>query len=262
MSYGGFKKVINRAGTSLMQRTGQVDKTVDSEFANEEQKYRTLEKSTNVLQKEAKTYLDSMRAMTAAQARLAETIDSFYTDNSDAAMSAHSYRRAVGDLESKTARELDAPFRATVLEPIGKMCSYWPEINNAVSKRNKKLLDYDAARTKARKLTEKPSDDAGKLPIAEKQSEDAREVFEVLNQQLLNDIPVLLDLRVPYLDPSFECMTRLQCAFAQEGYEKLGGVQRFFAENVRDDYANGQLDAQVEEALAEMSTLSICGLAS
>jgi hypothetical protein len=130
------------AGTTLMQKTGQVDRTVDSEFSQEEQKYRTLEKSSSLLQKEAKTYLDSIRAMTAAQARLAETIDSFYADNSDAAMAANSYRRAVGELESKTARELDAPFRATVLEPIGKMCSYWPEINKAIEKRNKKVGDY------------------------------------------------------------------------------------------------------------------------
>jgi hypothetical protein len=63
-------------------------------------------------------------AMTAAQARLAETIDSFYTDSSDAAMSAHSYHRAVDELEATTARELDAPYRATVLEPIGRLCSY------------------------------------------------------------------------------------------------------------------------------------------
>lgn len=33
----------------------------------------------------------------------------------------------------------DAPYRSTVLEPIGKLCSYWPEINNAVSKRHKKV---------------------------------------------------------------------------------------------------------------------------
>jgi len=243
-----------------MQKTGQVDRTVDSEFAQEEQRYRTLEKSTNLLQKEAKSYLDSIRAMTAAQARLAETIDSFYGDSSDSAMAANAYRRAVGDLESSTARDLDAPFRATVLEPIGKMCSYWPEINKAIEKRNKKLLDYDAARTKARKLVEKPSDDSSKLPLAERQSEEAREVFEVLNQQIMTDIPILLDLRVPYLDPSFECMIRMQARFAEEGYEKLGGVQRYFAENVREDYAQGQLDAQVENALAEMSTLSICGL--
>jgi len=261
MSWKGLTKAVNRAGTTLMQKTGQVDRTVDSEFSQEEQKYRTLEKSSSLLQKEAKTYLDSIRAMTAAQARLAETIDSFYADNSDAAMAANSYRRAVGELESKTARELDAPFRATVLEPIGKMCSSWPEINKAIEKRNKKLLDYDAARTKARKLIEKPSDDASKLPIAERQAEEAREVFEVLNQQLLNDLPILLDLRVNFLDPSFESMVRLQQIFAQEGYEKMGGVQRYFSENVRDDYASGALDSQVENALADLSTLSICGMA-
>lgn len=117
----------------------QTSSRIDTEFAAEESKFRTLEKSSNALQKEAKNYLDSIRGMTAAQARLAETIDSFYGDNSDAAMSAHSYRRAVGELESKTARELDAPYRATVLEPVGKMCSYWPEINKAIEKRNKKV---------------------------------------------------------------------------------------------------------------------------
>jgi amphiphysin len=33
----------------------------------------------------------------------------------------------------------DAPFRATVLEPIGKMCSYFPEVSKSIEKRNKKL---------------------------------------------------------------------------------------------------------------------------
>lgn len=86
-------------------------------------------------------------------------------------------------------------------------------------------------------------------------------MFEVLNGQLMTELPTLLDLRIPYLDPSFECMVRLQAAFATEGYEKLGGVQRYFAENVRDDYASGALDSQVEQALADMSTLSICSAA-
>lgn len=261
MSFGGFKKAINRAGITLQQKVGQVDRTSDAEWSSQEQRYRQLEKATNTLQKEAKVYLDSIRAMTAAQTRLSTTIDAFYSDNSDAAMSAHSYRRAVEDLEGKAGRELDAPFRATILEPIGKLCSYWSEINNAISKRNKKLLDYDSARTKARKLVEKPSDDSSKLPAAERQADEAKEIFEVLDNQLKTEIPQLLDLRIPYLDPSFECMVRMQCRFAEEGYEKLGGVQRYFAETVREDYANGQLDAQVENALAEMSTLSICGLA-
>ena len=47
--------------------------------------------------------------MTAAQTRLASTIDAFYGSadrNSDGAMAAHSYKRAVDDLDSGIGREL------------------------------------------------------------------------------------------------------------------------------------------------------------
>lgn len=49
----------------------------------------------------------------------------------------------------------------------------------------------------------------------------------MLNEQLIAELPQLLDLRVPFFDPSFEAMIRMQCKFAEEGYEKLSGVQRF-----------------------------------
>ena len=49
----------------------------------------------------------------------------------------------------------------------------------------------------------------------------------MLNNQLIAELPQLLDLRVPYFDPSFEAMIRMQAKFAEEGYEKLSGVQRY-----------------------------------
>ena len=49
----------------------------------------------------------------------------------------------------------------------------------------------------------------------------------MLNDQLITELPQLLDLRVPYFDPSFEAMIRMQSKFAEEGYEKLSGVQRY-----------------------------------
>lgn len=123
------------------------------------------------------------------------------------------------------------------------------------------LLDFDAARTKHRKLIDKPSDDPSKLPRAEKEMEDAKAIFEAMNTQLMEELPQLVDLRIPYLDPSFEAMIRMQAKFAEEGYEKMGGVQRYFAEGVREEYADGQLDAQVEGVLQEMRELSICAMA-
>lgn len=50
----------------------------------------------------------------------------------------------------------------------------------------------------------------------------------MLNEQLIGELPQLLELRVPYFDPSFEAMIRMQSKFAEEGYEKMSGVQRCF----------------------------------
>ncbi|KIM69701.1 hypothetical protein SCLCIDRAFT_1208210 [Scleroderma citrinum Foug A] len=262
MSWTGFKKSLNRAGTTVLQKTGQIERTVDREFADEESKYRAFEKECQSLQKDSKSYADAMRAMTSAQARLAETIESFYgaaDRTSDGAMAGHAFKSAVQELDASVQRELDAPYRTTIMEPLGKMNAYFPIINEHISKRNKKLLDYDAARSKLRKAVEKPSDDPNKVPRAQQEHDDTKEIFELLNDQLIAELPQLLDLRVPYFDPSFEAMIRMQCKFAEEGYEKLSAVQRYFADSVRDDYAAGQLDAQVEGVLQEMKELSICG---
>lgn len=80
------------------------------------------------------------------------------------------------------------PYRHTVLEPVGRFCSYFQNINGAIEKRNKKvrrffplisrrttltfcsgsvgwqLLDYDSARSRMRKLAEKGAEDVTKLP--------------------------------------------------------------------------------------------------
>ena len=94
----------------------------------------------------------------------------------------------------------------------------------------------------------------------EREHNEAKLVFEAINEQLMIELPQLVDMRIPYLDPSLEMMIRIQIKFAQEGYEQLGGVQRYFPEQVRSDYAEGQLDAQVEGVLQEMRSLSICGM--
>jgi bridging integrator 3 len=59
----GFKKAVNRAGTTVMMKTGHVEKTVDREYEVEERRFRTLESAANRMQKEAKGYLDSLRGM-------------------------------------------------------------------------------------------------------------------------------------------------------------------------------------------------------
>lgn len=94
-----------------MVKTGRVEKTVNRDYEVEERRYRTLESASLRLQKEAKGYLDSLRAMTASQMRIAETIDAFYGESGAQDGVSRSYKQAVEDLDAETVKALDGPYR-------------------------------------------------------------------------------------------------------------------------------------------------------
>lgn len=260
MSWNGFKKAMNRAGTSVMMKTGHVEKTVDREFETEERRYRSMETASNKLNREAKGFLDSLRAMTSSQTRIAETIDAFYGDAGTRDGISKYYLQAVQELDAETVKALDGPYRETVLDPITRFCAYFTDINEAIKKRNHKLMDYDALRYKTKKLVEKPSNDASKLPQAEKEEAMAKEMYNQMNGQLIDELPQLIDLRVPYLDPSFEALVKIQLRFCTESYTRLAQVQQYLDASSREEYANGQLDSKVEDLLQNMRELSITSL--
>lgn len=114
-------------------------------------------------------------------------------------------------------------------------------------------------RAKVKKLTEKPDKDVNKLPRAEKDAEMAKQAYEQLNDQLFNELPQLIDLRVPYLDPSFEALVKIQLRFCAEAYSRMAQVQQYLDSDTREQYAQGQLDNRVEEVLQEIRDLSIAG---
>ncbi|KAI0859481.1 BAR domain-containing protein [Xylaria cubensis] len=280
MSWAGFKKNVNRATTQVMMKTGHVEKTNDRDYEVEERRFRTMEAAALRLQKEARGYLDSLRAMTASQMRIAETIDAFYGESGAKDGVSRSYKQAVEDLDAETIKALDGPYRTTVLEPISRFCAYFPDVNECmrrtpivlikealfshyycpgIKKRGHKLLDYDALRAKVKKLAEKPDKDVTKLPRTEKEMEMAKVAYEQLNDQLSSELPQLIDMRVPYLDPSFEALVKIQLRFCAEAYSRMAQVQQYLDADTRDQYAEGHLDQRVEQVLQEIRELSISG---
>lgn len=262
MSWGGFKKAINRAGNSVIIKN--VDKTNDKEFDIEERRYRVLQKAGDALQKESKGYLDSIRAVTAAQVTIAEVISNLYDDSKLISGGGYNvgnyYLQSVQDFDGETVKQLDGPFRETVLDPVSKFSNYFKEIDDAIKKRNHKKQDFEAAKAKVRRLIDKPSKDASKVPRAEKELSFAKDVFESLNDQIKMELPQLVSLRVPYYDPSFEALIKIQLRFCTEGYTRLAQIQQYLDMQSREDYANGLLDNKIADLLQQMSSLDICAL--
>ncbi|KAJ3018381.1 hypothetical protein HKX48_002932 [Thoreauomyces humboldtii] len=252
MSWHGLKKAVSRATTTVLQSTGAVDKTIDREFEEEEKRLKSLENKAENLHREAKGYLDAVRGMTLAQQRIAETINSFYEEGSPLGYAGNQYKLAVTKLDEEARTELDTNYRVAVLDPLGKLVAVFPDFNEARKIRAKKLLDYDRVRSATRKLVERPSDDPTRLPRAEADSQAARDVYAHYNDLLVTEIPRLVAMRVPYLDPCFAALAKSQLRFNEQAHAKLDGIRDAFPNDAKP------LDGQVEDVLMQMRELTIC----
>lgn len=134
MSWGGFKKAINRAGASVTVKT--VDKVMDKDFDVEERRYKTLKSAGERLQKSSKSYLDNIRAVTRSQVVIAEIVSNLYEESKQGGSAYSSigtyYQQCVQDFDEETVKQLDGPFRETVLDPITKFAHYFVEIDEAI----------------------------------------------------------------------------------------------------------------------------------
>jgi hypothetical protein len=87
------------------------------------------------------------------------------------------------------------------------------------------MTDYDAARAKMKRLVDKPSEDTNKLPRvsfhahlydgneltvqAQQEHDEARDIFNILNEQLVTELPQFVDLRIrtSHSSPCLVCGT-------------------------------------------------------
>ncbi|KAF9974536.1 hypothetical protein BGZ65_008677, partial [Modicella reniformis] len=80
MSWSGFKRNLNRATSNVLSKTGNMDRTTDREFEEEEKRFKNLEQKLEKLHREANGYAQAVRNMTGSQLRIGSTIDQFYDE--------------------------------------------------------------------------------------------------------------------------------------------------------------------------------------
>ncbi|KAL6450989.1 hypothetical protein SBY92_001239 [Candida maltosa Xu316] len=267
MSWVGIKKAINRAGTQVMLKTGQIEQTVDKEYEYQEKRYKTMESTSIKLQKNLRSYLESLRILTNSQINIAESLNSFYEDaNGDEKYKflVQEYYHTVKQLNDSAIDNLENPYNQTVLNPVARFNSYYTEINEVIKKRNNKLLDYDAMKNKVKKLIEHPSStDVAqydkKLSSANEELKDLETKYIEVNNQLIEELPKLINLRISYFDPSFESFVKIQLRFFNENYHILNKLQSKLDAQTKQDYMEGKLEDRIDNVLKKMRDLDITG---
>jgi len=258
MSWNGFKKKINRVGIMIKQSAGMVGKTEDKVFNTAERRFKIYEKKVTTLCNEAKEYLNTVRALTTQEFKIAEEIDSLYSETFDMALCAMNFKTATGKINDATRLEFDNNYIKTVLNPVNQLGIHFPTVNQLISKRENKLLDYDECKSKVDKLVEKPSNDPTVLTRAEDRLNNAREAYEVINNELIEYLPKPLNNRIPYLEPSFDALILSQLSFAEKSFNTLNELQNKFAIAGANLESLDELTQKSNYSLSELKKLGIC----
>uniref|UniRef100_A0A671Z4W1 Amphiphysin n=1 Tax=Sparus aurata TaxID=8175 RepID=A0A671Z4W1_SPAAU len=92
----------------------------------------------------------------------------------------------------------------------------FPDLKTRVSKRSRKLIDYDSARHHVETLQMSGMKNDRKMMKAEDELKKAQRVFDELNVGLQNELPTLWDGRVGFYISTFKIVTNLEAKFHRE----------------------------------------------
>lgn len=173
------------------------------------------------LARSTKQHLDLVRAVFHAQKKLAECLELLTESGAACGKTVTRYREETARLDDTARHDYDAVYRLAVLEPAAKFAAVFPEVQETIDKRKRKLLDYDEAKAKVKSLVSHPSDDAAKLARSEEKCAERRKAFDLLNSQLVEGVPVLLGMSEAFFVPSLEAFLRAQRMLYEESAQCL-----------------------------------------
>eukprot|EP00096_Caligus_rogercresseyi_P009916 TRINITY_DN3469_c0_g1_i2.p1 TRINITY_DN3469_c0_g1~~TRINITY_DN3469_c0_g1_i2.p1 ORF type:complete len:352 (-),score=73.22 TRINITY_DN3469_c0_g1_i2:947-2002(-) len=202
-------KQAGRAKEKLLQNLGKADRTTDDIFDEHLYNFNLQQGFANRLHKDISNYIRCVKATHAANKALMDTLYEVYEPNwigHDALnVQAQNSEMLWTDLEHKLSDQ--------VLIPLTTYQSQFPEMRKKIDKRGRKLIDYDKERHNVQQQQTNPTRNEVKFARSKEQMDMARRTYEILNTELLDELPALFDSRLIFL------VTNMQTIFAaQEVY--------------------------------------------
>uniref|UniRef100_A0A8C6UDA5 Myc box-dependent-interacting protein 1 n=1 Tax=Neogobius melanostomus TaxID=47308 RepID=A0A8C6UDA5_9GOBI len=237
------QKRLTRAQEKVLQKLGKADETRDAVF---EEMVTNFNKQTNdgsKLQKDLKAYLASVKAMQDASRRLQDCLADMYEPEW--------FGKVELDALTEDTDTLWLDFHQSLTDKsLLAMDTYmgqFPDIKARIAKRDRKMVDFDSARHHFGNLQKGKKKDEAKIAkpaallemaapswahglisahqvaqtnLSYNQAEEelgrAQRIFEELNVELQDELPVLFDSRVGVYVETFQSMAKHQEKFHRE----------------------------------------------
>nr|XP_043872098.1 amphiphysin-like isoform X1 [Solea senegalensis] len=206
------QKRLNRAQEKVLQKLGKADETKDEQFEQVVVNFRRQETEGSRLQREMKSYMSAIKGMQQASINLTKSLHEVYEPDwhgKDDVMS-------IGKDCDALWEDFHNKLVDSTLLNLDEYLQFFPDLKTRVSKRSRKLIDYDSARHHMETLQVSGMKNDRKMIKAEEELKKAQKVFDELNVGLQDELPTLWDSRVGFYIGTFKSVTSLEAKFHRE----------------------------------------------
>lgn len=196
-------KKTRRAKERLLQNLGKADKTTDELFEVYQLNFNRQQSTTLNLQRHVRQYVTCLKSLHEAAKMLNSCLLDLYEKDWP---KYETFQTNIYEA-NRVSDELDEKLRETVLDPIEQYLGQFSEIREKIAKRGRKLIDYDSQRHSFETIQESQNGrqlDNGKLSKQRDHLDEARRVYETLNNELHEELPLLYDNRLPFIITVFQ----------------------------------------------------------
>ncbi|KAM8916024.1 bridging integrator 2b isoform 2-T2 [Spinachia spinachia] len=206
------QKSLNRAQEKVLQKLGKTMETKDEQFELCFQSLNRQQIDASRLFKDVKAHHAAVKAVHETSKRLSQTLRDVYEPDwngvEDLAVITESEDLLWNDYEEKLSDQ--------IVRTMENYTSQFPEVKERVAKRGRKLVDYDSARHHLEALQSAKKKDEAKIAKAEEEFNKTQAVFEELNHELREELPVLYQSRIGCYVTVFQNISNLRDVFYKE----------------------------------------------
>jgi len=216
-----------------------------------------MEENTKKLYKEVRRYEDCLANLQKTEEKLASDLVNSSLEDPELKAVGEEYSSVVYQL-GHTTGDLAQLAQKTVVDPMKKLTTEFPQIQAAVKRRDMLLTECLRCQQKWEKLAklERTGGNIVKVEQAKRSYQLAKEDFEKVNRLMLLELPQFYARRIDYFQPCLQALIRSQVDY-------YGETTRQFSNLVNvcpgEDLTDQQFEKNLEKQMSEIKTLSIVG---
>ncbi|CAO2600813.1 Bridging integrator 2, partial [Lemmus lemmus] len=198
--------------SQVLQKLGKTVETKDERFEQSASNFYQQQAEGYKLYKDLKSFLSAVKVMHESSKRVSETLQEVYSSDWDG----HEELKAIVGNNDLLWEDYEEKLADQALRTMENYVAQFSEVKERIAKRGRKLVDYDSARHHLEAVQSAKKKDEAKTAKAEEEFSKAQGVFEDLNQELLEELPVLYNSRIGCYVTVFQNISNLRDVFYRE----------------------------------------------